>query len=52
MKKDLEAAGIPFKISEGVADFHSLRHAFNTHLARAGVSLAVRQKLMRHSIRS
>ena len=32
-----------------VVDFHSLRVTFNTLMARAGVSLAQRQALMRHS---
>ncbi len=49
LRRDLEASGIPYETAEGFADFHALRHTFNTHLARAGVSLALRQHLMRHS---
>jgi integrase/recombinase XerC len=48
-RRDLKAAGLEYETTEGVADFHSLRVTFNTLLARAGVSLAQRQALMRHS---
>jgi integrase len=49
-KKDLEAAGIPYMDALGrQADFHSLRHSFNTNLARAGVLPRVAMELMRHS---
>lgn len=49
-KKDLDAAGIPFTDSKGRRfDFHSLRVAFGTSLAAAGVMPAVAQQLMRHS---
>jgi integrase len=49
-RRDLEAAGVPYEDESGrVADFHSLRATFATSLARAGVPLAMAQKLMRHS---
>lgn len=47
---DLGDAGIPREDDAGnVCDFHALRHSFGTSLARAGVPLAIAQKLMRHS---
>jgi integrase len=49
LQKGLDAAGIDFETSEGVVDFHALRVTFGTSLARAGVSLALAQKLLRHS---
>ncbi len=50
LRRDLEAAGIPYRDDEGhVLDFHALRHTFGTNLARAGVSPKVAQELMRHS---
>ena len=50
MRKDLEAAGIPYRdASERVADFHALRHTFITRLARSGVAPAVAKSLARHS---
>ena len=49
-RKDLEAAGIPYKDEQGrVADFHALRHTLATNLARAGVSPRVAMAIMRHS---
>ncbi len=49
MRKDLEAAGLPFADGQGrQADFHSLRGSLNTHLA-GKVDPQVRQKIMRHS---
>ncbi len=49
-KRDLKAAEIPFLDNMGRrADFHSLRHTSNTHLAEAGVGERVRQEFMRHS---
>jgi integrase len=49
MRKDLEAAGIPFVDAQGRrADFHSLRGSLNTHLA-GKVDPQIRQKIMRHS---
>jgi integrase len=49
MRKDLTRARIPFATPDGVIDLHSLRVTYGTLLARAGVSLAQAQKLMRHS---
>jgi hypothetical protein len=49
LRKDLAAAGIPFKTDDGVVDFHALRVTYCTLLARAGVGLAQAQRLMRHS---
>jgi len=46
---DLEEAGIPLVVSGRCFDFHSLRGQYATRLVRAGVGLAVAQKLMRHS---
>ncbi len=49
MRKDLEAAGIPFVDAQGRrVDFHSLRGTLNTHLAGKD-DPQVRQKIMRHS---
>jgi integrase len=49
MREHLAAAGIPFKDDQGRRlDFHALRMTFDTNLAIAGVSDAVRMKLMRH----
>jgi integrase len=48
-KRDLKAAGIPYKDGEGrVADFHALRKTTNTMLGLAGVRGRVRQLFMRH----
>ncbi|MBE7559524.1 site-specific integrase [bacterium] len=49
MRKDLAAAGIPYKSAEGIADFHALRHTFVTRLVKAGVNLKTAQMLARHS---
>jgi integrase len=38
MRKDLKAAGIPFRNDSGVVDFHSLRHSGASHFIAAGVS--------------
>ncbi len=47
---DCKAAGIPKRDGAGrVVDVHALRHTFGTLLAKAGVSLQVAQKAMRHS---
>ena len=46
---DLTAAQIPVATPTGVVDVHALRVTYGTLLARAGVSLAQAQKLMRHS---
>lgn len=50
MRKDLKAAGIPYKDHSGrQADFHSLRHSFATRLMIANVNIRVAMQLMRHS---
>ena len=50
LKRDLKAAGIPYRDASGrVADFHALRHTFITRLVRSGVALAVAKSLARHS---
>ena len=49
LKRDLAAAGIPYKTSRGYADFHALRHTYVTRLIRAGVSPKTAQLLARHS---
>jgi len=38
-----------YRTDAGVADFHALRHAFITNLARAGVHPKIAQDLARHS---
>ena len=49
-KKDLEAAGIPYKDELGrQADFHSLRKTLATNLNKMGVAPRVAMELMRHS---
>jgi integrase len=49
MREHLAAAAIPFKDDQGRRlDFHALRGTYDTNLAIAGVSDAVRMKLMRH----
>lgn len=50
LRADLQAADIPYKDEEGrQADFHSLRHTFNTNMAKAGVHVRLAMQLMRHS---
>ena len=49
LRRDLEAAGIPFEVDGERFDFHCFRGQFATDLDRAGVSLVRAQKLMRHS---
>jgi len=49
LRKDLKTARIPVETPAGVIDVHALRVTYGTLLARAGVSLAQAQKLMRHS---
>jgi len=50
-KKDLKAAGIPYKDDQGrIADFHALsRVTPNTHMGQLGVGERIRQEFMRHS---
>ena len=49
MQKDLKLAGIPYRTSQGDADFHSLRMSSNVMLGQAGIPARVRQLFMRHS---
>ncbi len=49
MQKDLELAGIPYRTSQGDADFHSLRMTANVMLGQAGIPARIRQLFMRHS---
>lgn len=49
MEKDLAVAGIPYKTSQGDADFHSLRMTANVMLGQAGIPARIRQLFMRHS---
>ena len=49
LRIDLDAAGILFDTDDGVADFHSLRHSFISHLATGGVHPKLAQQLARHS---
>ena len=50
IRKDLEAAGIPFNTKDGDADFHaSGRHTYITELLRNGTSLVVARELARHA---
>ena len=45
----LNALGFEKNNSEGILDFHSLRHTFNTILANRGVDTSTRMKLVGHS---
>ena len=49
LKTDLEAAGLSYLTSEGVADFHALRHTYITRLAMSNERPKVVQELARHS---
>ena len=49
IRRDLEAAGIPYETDAGVFDFHALRHQFLSDLAQSGVHPKVAQELARHS---
>ena len=50
LRRDLEAAGIPYRDASGlVFDFHSLRCELATLADAAGVSPRVVQRMMRHS---
>ena len=50
LRKDLEAAGIPYKDQEGhVVDFHALRHTYATNLTRSGVHPKIAMDLLDHS---
>ena len=47
--KTLRDLGFEKYNSEGILDFHSLRHTFNTNLANGGVDISTRMKLVGHS---
>lgn len=49
LRVDLAAAGIPYSTPEGVADLHSLRASYITHLVNGGASVKTCQTLARHS---
>jgi integrase len=49
MRADLELAGVPYRTSQGDADFHSLRMTSNVMLGQAGIPARIRQLFMRHS---
>ena len=49
LKADLEAAGVPYRTSEGVFDFHSSRVTYISNLVSNGVSVKTCQVLARHS---
>ena len=50
VKKDLEAAGIPYTTPEGTADFHAAgRHTHITELLRNGATLVEARELARHT---
>jgi integrase len=49
MQADLKLAGIPYRTSQGDADFHSLRMTSNVMLGQAGIPARIRQMFMRHS---
>jgi integrase len=49
LRVDLEAVGVPYETSEGVADFHALRTAYITYLSNSGASIKTCQTLARHS---
>ncbi len=50
IRVDLESAGIPYTdASNGIFDFHALRHQFISNLAAAGVHPKTAQELARHS---
>ncbi len=49
MQPALAAAGVQPETSEGIADFHALRHTFITTLAMSGERIKVVQELARHS---
>jgi integrase len=49
IRVDLEAAGIAYETSSGVADFHALRHSYITALAMSRAPVKVIQSLARHS---
>ncbi len=49
IRRDLDTADIAYVTDAGIADFHSLRHSFISHLVTGGVHPKVAQQLARHS---
>jgi site-specific recombinase XerD len=49
LRFDLKAAGVPYKTSEGVVDFHGTRVTYITNLVASGASVKTCQTLARHS---
>ena len=50
LREDMKAAKVePLDEFGNKGDFHSFRHTYGTMLAKAGVSLTMAQKMMRHS---
>jgi integrase len=49
LRQDLKVAGIPYKTSEGVADFHSSRGTYISNLVSSGASVKTCQVLARHA---
>ena len=49
LRRDLEAAGIPYETDSGTADFHALRHSYVTALAMSNAPVKIVQSLARHS---
>ncbi|MGI6456364.1 MAG: tyrosine-type recombinase/integrase [bacterium] len=49
IQEDLKNAGIPYKTSQGYADFHSLRHTYVSRMVNAGIPIKTAQMLARHS---
>ncbi len=49
IRRDLEAAGIPYETDEGVFDFHALRAFYITTLVNSGADIKTVQTLARHA---
>jgi integrase len=49
IRRDLDAAGIPYSTDEGVTDFHSLRAYYISALVRSGATIKEVQTLARHA---
>ncbi len=49
LRHDLEAAGVPYETSEGVADFYATRVSYISNLVASGASVKTCQTLARHS---
>jgi len=49
LRVDLEAAGIPYETSDGVADFHASRGTYISNLVSSGASVKTCQTLARHA---